>query len=88
MKTIMFDKNAAHWNKNADHNLWFAKTQGLYLKDLFEARGYMYLNQICEHFGVEWNPDNYNLLYSANDGPIGFEFEPADENNVLIHIKH
>lgn len=87
MRTIIFDKDAVHWAENADYNLSFVKTQVDYLKDLFNIRGYIYLNQICEHFGVGWNPENINDLYLIDDGPIEFKFKVTDENSILIHVK-
>lgn len=87
MRTIIFDKNAVHWTENANYNLSFVKARGDYLKDLFTFRGYIYLNQIYEHFGIGWNPGFVNDLYTIDDGPIEFKFKITDENSILIHIK-
>lgn len=87
MRTIIFDKNAVHWTENADFNLSFVKMRGDYLKGLFIARGYIYLNQIYERFGVGWNPENINDLYLIDDGPIEFKFKSTDENGILIYVK-
>lgn len=86
MRTIIFDKDAVHWTKNVDYNMSFVKMQGNYLKDLFNVRGYLYLNQIYEKFGVEWNPEDNNDLYLIDDGEITFKFESIDENSILIRI--
>lgn len=87
METIIFVKNAVHWTENADYNLSFVKARGEFLKKLFTIRGYIYLNQIYEHLGVGWNPENINELYLLDDGPIEFKFKPTDENSIVIHIK-
>lgn len=58
-----------------------------YLHDLFEHRGYLYLNQVYETLGVEWNPDDNNI-YWRTDGTysITWEFKPAENGDVLITI--
>lgn len=52
------------------------------------VRGYLYMNQIYEHFGIKWNPEDLNELFFADNGPIYFEFEHVGGNNILIRIKH
>ena len=87
MRTIIFDKKAAYWSKDADCNRSFVKSGGDYLEYLFNSRGYIYLSQIYEYFGVGWNPENNNVLYLIDDGPIAFKFKATDEDSILIHIK-
>ena len=87
MRTIIFDENAIHWTQNRDYNLSYAKTRGEYLNDILAIRGYLYLNQIYEKFGVEWNPEDINDLYLIDDGEITFKFKPIDENSIMIRIK-
>lgn len=86
MKIIVFDNNSAHWTKKNDDNLKFLQMIGHHCQDLFNSRGYMYLNQIYELFGIKWNPALVNSLYLVGSGPIVFEFEPAGDENILIRI--
>lgn len=86
MRTIIFDENTIHWTQNRDYNLSYVRTRGEYLNDILTIRGYLYLNQIYEHFGVEWNPEDTNDLYLIDDGEITFKFESIDENSILIRI--
>lgn len=88
MKTIMFDKNATYWENDINDNLCFVRMRGRYISDLLTVRGYLYMNQIYEHFGIKWNPEDLNELFFADNGPIYFEFEHVGGNNILIHIKH
>lgn len=63
MKTIMFDKNATYWENDIDDNLCFVRMRGRYISDLLTVRGYLYMNQIYEHFGIKWNPEDLNELF-------------------------
>lgn len=86
MKTIIFDKTSLGWTKDADHNLRFLRLEAAYMEDKFKYRGYMYLNQIYECFGIGWNPSFGNDCYLSGSGPINFEFEPVEDGKILIHI--
>ena len=87
METIIFDDKSTHWRtENNDYNLKTVQLVGNYCKDLLNSRGYIYLNQIYELFGVDWDPDMINNLYLSRDGQITFEFEPVENGNILIRI--
>lgn len=86
MKTIIFDETSASWTKYTDCNSMFLRYQANYIEELFKHRGYMYLNQIYEHFGIGWNPRLVNVCYLLGSGPIKFEFEPVEDGKILIHI--
>lgn len=86
MKTIIFDKNALYWDEDADYIREFLRVRGNHLKNLLKCRGYLYLNQIHEKFGIWWDPSWENILYLADDGPIAFEFEPMENGDILIRI--
>lgn len=86
MKTIKFDKNATHWNRNEEINSYYLSAIKDYILDLFKIRGYIYLNQIYEHFGIRWNPKIENDLYLTENGLIKIEFEPIGDGDFLIHI--
>lgn len=86
MKTIIFDESAAEWTSRPDWNAEYLKAKRAYLTDLFNYRGYIYLNRIYEEFGIGWNPGMVNSLYLAKSGPLVIEFEPAEDGKILIHI--
>lgn len=89
MKTIIFDASSITWNADVDYNQRFLYSQENYIKNLFNHRGYIYLNQIYECFGVKWDPKlEHNLCYLVEYGPINLEFEGVDDNKILIHINH
>lgn len=87
MKIIVFDENAIGWTRNNEHNLMYLKLTAKYIQDLFRARGYIYLNQIYEYFGVNWNPGLTSPCYLLTSGLINFEFEPIiDDVGFIIKI--
>lgn len=86
MKTIIFDESSIGWTKNTEYNLVFLRDQEKYIGDRFKHRGYIYLNQICECFGIGWDPKLANTCYLAENGLIKFEFEPTEDDKILIHI--
>lgn len=86
MKTIIFDESSANWTERPNWNIGFLKAKRVYLMDLFNRRGYMYLDRIYEEFGIKWNPGMVNSLYLEKSGPLVIEFEPIEDGKILIHI--
>lgn len=41
-----FDNLSSNWNKEAEYNLIFLKAQQLYLNDLLQTRGHVFLNEV------------------------------------------
>lgn len=58
--TVYFDKSSIHWDDNNEVNQYFLNHQMDYIRDLVKYRGYVYLNQIHEILGVEWEPKYEN----------------------------
>ena len=86
MKTILFDETCTGWTKFVDANVLYLGLQRDYLNDLLIARGYVYLNDIYESLGAKWNPDDENICYRSENGPIVITFEPAGKGNHLVII--
>lgn len=88
MKTIIFDEKSSRQSKGSDpsFNRMFVETQAEYMKDKCSYRGYVYLNEVCEAFGVAWNPDDENVCYRRDRGGINLEIEPKEDGIYLIHI--
>ena len=84
MKTIVFDKSSLAWMKDMEQNLMYLRCQATYIEDLFNCRGYMYLNQIYEKLGVKWNPGMVNDCYLRTSGPLTFEFEQVSDVAILV----
>lgn len=86
MKTIIFDEGSANWTSKPELNIEYLKAKRSYIFTLFNYRGYMYLNQIYENFGISWNPKLISSLYLATSGPLIIEFESAKDGKILIHV--
>lgn len=87
-----FDSSSYKWEKEYyEYNLIKAKYVTNMIMDLFRIRGYLYLNQVYEHFGLDWNPDNENTLIRyhecyTNEHPLFYFDKDEDENCVHILI--
>lgn len=86
MKTIVFDETCQGWTKYPDLNASFLGLQKDYLNDLLLTKRYVYLHEIYKSLGVKWNPNDKNICYLAEFGPIGIEFESIGEGRYLVKI--
>ena len=65
--TIYFDKSCPYWSKDDEMNRYFLNHQMDYVMDLIKHRGYIYLNQIYEQIGVEWDTERENICIKNLD---------------------
>lgn len=89
MYTIKFDKNNPYFNPSKQEaNMLFLQTQEYYINDILLYRGYIYMNQIFETLGCEWNPDNENVCIRRSPVycPIQIELEIRVENDGSIFV--
>jgi hypothetical protein len=47
-----FNEKNHHWNANDEYNLIFIRTTINYLNQLFHSRGYLFLNEALQAFGL------------------------------------
>lgn len=47
-----FDDGCASWEKDAESNLYFLRTQQQYANDLLVARGHLFLNEVYDMLGI------------------------------------
>ena len=86
MKTIIFSKDTS-WKYNSsdqDYNRYFLKET---LKDLeisFDTYGYLYLNKVYERLWIKWNPNDENVVFKKDDGPIRLEFDHNEDTNEYM----
>ena len=88
MKTIIFSKDTS-WKYNSrdqDYNRYFLKENIKSLEESFEAYGYLYLSTVCERLFIKWNPNNENVVFKKDDGPIRLEFDHNEDTNEYIVI--
>lgn len=85
-KIVIFDENSLFWNKNMDYNQCFLMTRCEYFKDYLKYHGYIYLNRVYEDLGMEWNPDNENICFRKENGPVKFTYELNELNTYRFVI--
>lgn len=89
--TIMFDEKIDTWENNRDYNFMLLRHVEQRVNDLVRNRGYIYLNQIYETLGVNWNPEHENpcIIADNRDRIVFVEFEVFSKPNnsylVIIH---
>lgn len=57
---VPFDSTNHNWTGVREHDRRFLIVTEQYINDLLRHRGYVYFNQIYEHLGCQWNPDDRN----------------------------
>lgn len=83
MKTIIFSKDTS-WKYNSsdqDYNRYFLKDRLRSLERSFEVYGYLYLSKVYERLRIEWNPNDENVVFKKDDGPIRLEFYHNEVTN-------
>lgn len=89
--TITFDKNSPHWERDYELNKLFVSTQLMFIRDLYEAKGYIYLDTIYDLFGLKWNPYEENICWVLErDGKLELSILLLDRscNEIGIDIIH
>ena len=88
MKTIIFSKDTS-WEYNSsdqDYNRYFLKDRLRSLERSFEVYGYLYLSKVYERLGIDWNPNDENVVFKKDDGPIRLEFYHNEVTNKYMVI--
>ena len=83
MITFKFDASCVYWTDNFEYNKIFLTHQAKYLKTRLANRGYLYLNEVYECFGLNWDPDHSNLCYREE---LSIEFIHLEDADYLIVI--
>lgn len=86
MKTIIFSKDTS-WEYNSsdqDYNRYFLKDRLRSLERSFEVYGYLYLSKVYERLRIEWNPNDENVVFKKDDGPIRLEFYHNEVTNEYM----
>ena len=48
-----FDEGCKSWEKNAEYNLMFLRSEQQYANDRLKSRGFLFLNEVYERLGIE-----------------------------------
>ena len=73
---------------NLEQDLMYLRYIECYLNDLLKIRGYVYLNQICESLGVEWNPDDLNMIIRSGYHTRIILNICVEEDGYIVHINY
>ena len=85
MEIINFDGSSMGHVGDCEMNKAFLDVQKRYLKEKLFYRGYLYLNEVYESFGVRWNPKKANVCW--HDKPLSIETEQTGENEFMITVE-
>ena len=84
---IVFDESSWKYEVNKPlNNRYFLRHALEYFKDLIYLREYIYLNQIYEHLGLGWDPDNENVCFRKGIRPFTYEFKELESGGFEITI--
>lgn len=85
---FVFDENSPCYDKmNDDVNLMVVKYRAMYLCDLLKAKGYLYMNEIYEQFGVKWNPEGNNPCFIYDEHrSLKFRYDVCGSNRSGYEI--
>ena len=85
LEIIRFDERASAWLNDDVINKAFLRVQANYIKDLYSFRGYVYLNQIYETLGIEWEPERYeNVCYCGKPHTLHIDIVPSSQRNIYL----
>lgn len=86
VKTIIFDNRSFRWSDNYEVNRMLIECTTQWLYDLFNVRGYMYLNDIYERFGVVWDPHELNECFIKGSNEFTLSWECLKDNVFRINV--
>ena len=86
MKTIIFDNGSFKWEDDYETNWCTIKSTTRLLYRSFDVRGYMYLNDIYEHFGIAWDPHEHNECFIKGSNSFILSWEHLKDNAFEINI--
>ena len=85
-KTIIFDNGSFKWEDDYETNWCTIKSTTRLLYRSFDVRGYMYLNDIYEHFGIAWDPHEHNECFIKGSNSFALSWEHLEDNAFKINI--
>lgn len=86
---IVFDKTSSLWEPDFEVNKFFTKFQLISIRDIYKARGYIYLSTIYEEFGLIWNPYDKNISWVyERDGELDWsiQYDEQSHSQIIIEI--
>lgn len=85
--TMIFDEKSPYWDKSFEFNKAFVKSQLMYVRDCYLAKGYMYLEYVYDILRIKWDPCNENTCWILNrDGELKMSIDYSDQRRIIIDI--
>lgn len=85
--TMIFDEKSPYWGKNFEENKSFLMCQLMRFRNLYIAKGYVYLEYIYNALGIKWDPHNENTCWILNrDGELKMAIDYSDQRKIIIDI--
>lgn len=91
-----FDELNPSWQRNPDYNYVFLRARQMYLNDMLQSRGHVFLNEVYDNLGIErtsegavvgWvlgNGDDYVDFGMYDDRPAARDFVQGREPSILL----
>lgn len=89
IKKVKFGKTACSWDEDQNENIHFMKELERTLNIRVKRYGDIYLNEIYEIIGLEWNTGDKNTCFKCDDNfenPFRFKMFETPNKELLIHI--
>lgn len=83
---ILYNANSNNWH-DGEWAIMFTKSEINYLTELYQVRGYLYLEKIYDAFGIEWNPYEKNVCWIyERDGELDIKWtvDTVSESIVIV----
>lgn len=84
---IRFNKDTSYrWTENEEYNRIVIEMTVAHMEDIFNYRGYVYLERIYEAFGLTWDPHMFNKAFIKEQDDNELVFVTYDIDNAGFDI--
>lgn len=86
-----FDESSTQWQKDAEYNYLFLRSQQNYANDLLRSRGYLFLNEVYTNLGLEPTATGQVVGWViSNDGDnyVDFGFLDGERERARSFVNH
>lgn len=63
MKEMVFDILNPNWMEDSVYVEWWFRYKEQYFNTLLNQKGYIYLSEIYENLGFDWDPKDENIVF-------------------------
>ena len=86
MIDLKYEDGCIGWTKDHRCNSVYLSYTISYLRQKYQMKTYMYLNDIYEHFGFKWDPNKENICW-CNGMNLIIDYEQIENtSDFIIHI--